>query len=86
MMADLGYDVLRFKGKPMVWTENASTGVAMYNTDYIECVYRSNLWYELSEWKAIPNQMERVAHLLYSLNVIGTQPRRHGRLTDASVS
>jgi hypothetical protein len=87
MLADLGFETLRFKGKPFFWTTNAAVNSIMFlNTNYIEVVYRSNLWFAMSEWKAIPTQMERLAHIISSANVITTQPRRHGLLTSASVS
>jgi len=39
MLLILGFEVLRFKGKPLVWTPNMPTGTMnMYNTDYIEVV------------------------------------------------
>lgn len=87
MLADLGFEVLRFKGKPWVWTPNMPVNnICFYNTDYIDVEYRSNLWYDMSEWKPIPNQMERVAHILSAGNIITDQPRRHGRLTADAVS
>jgi hypothetical protein len=87
MLADLGFEVLRFKGKAWTWTPNiAASNLIMLNTDHIEAVYRPNLWFDMSEWKPIPNQTDRVAHILSSCNIITGQPRRHGRLTSATVS
>lgn len=87
MLADLGYETLRFKGKPMMWSPNVvANTINMYNTNYIEVIYDPGAWFEMTEWKAIPNQFERVAHFLCSGNVITDQPRRHGKLTSASVA
>ena len=87
MMADLGFETLRFKGKPLFWTPNMVAGdMLMLNTDYIEVVYDPTLWFAMTEWKPIPNQMDRLAHILCAMNIIGTQPRRHGRLTSQTVS
>ncbi len=85
-LADLGFDVLRFKGKPMVWTDSVLQASTAYdqmlflNTDYIEVIYDPALWFAMSKWKEIPLQGERIAHFLCACNVIGTQPRRQGRL------
>ena len=87
MLVDLGFETLRFKGKPWSWTPNiAASNILFLNFNYVEVVYRSNLWFEMTEWKQIPNQMERVAHIICAANIITRQPRRHGRLTSATVS
>lgn len=87
-LADLGYEVLRFKGKPLVWTDSVKVGgtsqMLFLNTDFIEVIYDPDLWFAMSEWKPIALQGERIAHILCAMNVIGTQPRRHGRLYDTA--
>lgn len=80
-LADLGFEVLRFKGKPLIWTPNmAANNVLMLNTNYIEVVYDPELWFDMTEFKPIPLQGERIAHILCTMNVISPQLRRHGRL------
>jgi len=87
MLADLGFTSQTFKGATMVWSPNTTAGdMMMLNTDYIKCKYRPNLWYAMSEWKSIPNQMDRVAHIISAGNMISNQLRRHGRLTSQTVS
>jgi len=89
-LADLGYQVLRFKGKPMVWTDSVRTlnsgtyysQMLFLNTDFIEVVYDPNLYFAMGNWKDIPLQGERIAHILSAMNVTSTQLRRHGRLYD----
>jgi hypothetical protein len=80
-LADLGFEVLRFKGKPLVWAPNMTDdNMLMLNMNYIEVVHDPSLWFDMTEWKPIPLQGERIAHILSTCNIIGTQPRRHGRL------
>ncbi len=88
-LADLGYEVLKFKGKSLVWTDKVGGYVGttltyqnmlMLNTDYIKVMYDPQCWFEMSAWKDIPLQFERIAHFLSACNVIGTQPRRQGKL------
>jgi len=92
MLADLGFDVFRFKGKPMIWSPNAYNSTdsenMMYflNMNFIEMVYDPNMWFDMTEWKNIPLQGVRIAHILSANNLITTQPRRHGLLTDATIS
>lgn len=87
VLLDLGFETLRFKGKPFFWSPNvvAST-IEMLNTDYIDVIYDPGMWFDMTEWKPIPNQTDRLAHILCSGNIISDQLRRHGKLTSASVS
>jgi len=81
MLADLGFEVLRFKGKPMVWSNDMTDNhMLMLNTDFIEFVYDSNYWFDMTDWKPVPLQEERIAHIVCFGNMISTQLRRHGRL------
>lgn len=81
-LADLGFEALKYKGADMVWTPNVTTAgdLNMYNTDFIDVMYDPTYWMEMSEWKTIPNQFERVAHILATCTIVTDQPRRHGKL------
>lgn len=81
-LADLGFETLMFKGKPMVWSDNLTAKMMlMINTDFIEIVFDPGRWFEMTAWKPIPLQEHRIAHILCFANMISTQLRRHGRLT-----
>lgn len=86
-LVDLGFSVIRFKGKPWIWSNSIALAtvneVLMLNTKYIEWVYDPGMWFDMTEWKPIPLQTTRIAHLLSASNLITTQPRRHGRLYGA---
>lgn len=81
-LADLGFEVLRFKGKPMLWSENiASETLFMLNTDFIEIVYDPEFWFEMTDWK--PGgalEFDRAAQIVAFCNMVSTQLRRHARL------
>lgn len=87
-LADLGFEVLRFKGNPLVWSPNISMAAGntnkntmmMLNTSYIKVFYDPNLWFDMSNWKDIPLQETRIAHVLCTMAFYTNQPRRHGRL------
>ena len=87
-LADLGFEVARFNGKPVIWTNDligdptsgAYQNMFMLNTDFIEVVYDPELWFSPTGWKDIPLQGERIMHILCAANLISTQLRRHGRL------
>ncbi len=88
-LADLGFDVLRFKGKPMVWTDamydstNSKSHMKMLNTDFIKVIYDPQMWFDMTEWKYTALGGERIAHIMCALNIIGNQARRHGELYEA---
>ena len=80
-LADMGFDVLRFKGKPLIWASGCDTdNMVMLNTDWIEVIYDPNLWFDMTDWKPQAFEFDRAAQILCALNVITTQPRRHGRI------
>lgn len=80
-LADLGFEVLRFKGKPLIWTSAMTANhMIMLNTQFIEFVYDPNFWFMMSDWKAEPTTTKRIAHILSFGNMISDQLRRHGRL------
>jgi len=84
-LADLGFEVLRFKGKPLIWSkdctpENGTGFMLMLNTDFIELVYDPMLWFDMTDWKPITYEFDRAAQIILCANLITTQPRRHGRL------
>ena len=80
-LADLGYDVLKYKGKDVVWTPGMTDNrCLMLNTNYIEVVYDPNVWFDMTEWKVAQLQLERIAHIVSTMQLIGTQPRRNGWL------
>ena len=80
-LADLGFEVLRFKGKPIIWTPNMTTDhMLMINTDFVEVVYDPNFWFDMTDFKPIALETKRIAHIVSFANMISDQLRRHGRL------
>ncbi len=80
-LADMGFEVLRFKGKPVIYSDNITAQNALFvNTDWIEVVYDPQLWFDMTDWKPQAFEFDRAAQILCAANLITTQPRRHGRL------
>ena len=76
--ADLGFETKTFKGAPISWTAKMSVSdkMLMINFDFVELVYDPNSWFDMTPWMDTPNQLERVAYIINSHQLIGTQPRR----------
>ena len=82
LAADLGFETLTFKGAPISWTGQLSSSSKMMflNLDFIELVYDPTMWFDMTEWYTTPSQLERVAYIISAMQLIDTQPRRHGLL------
>lgn len=78
---NLGFDNLKFKGATLSWADNVPTGDMYYlNSKYIKAVYEPRMWFDMTEWKSPPNQLERTAHVLCRMNLICNSLRRQGKL------
>lgn len=80
-LADLGFQVLRFKGKPFIWSSQMTAKhMLMLNTGFIDVVYDPGMWFDMTDWKAGQLEMDRIAHIMCAANMVSDQLRRHGRL------
>jgi hypothetical protein len=82
-LADLGFGVLRFKGKPLVWTPNMTAkNMLMLYTPVIKFIYDPTMWFDMTEWKQTEaTGGDKLAHILCAGNMTTKEPRRHGRLS-----
>lgn len=81
----LGFEAVRFHGKPVVWTPNCIAGnMYMLNTDHMEVVFDPNMWFDMTEWVQADLSTTRLAHIMCALNIISDQLRRHGLLYNAT--
>lgn len=86
-LADLGFEVLYFKGQEMIWSPNmdasGTTGdTLMLNSKWIEVVREPKMWNEMTEWKSAQLSLTRVSQILARCVMVSRQLRRHGRLYD----
>jgi hypothetical protein len=87
-LADAGFENQTFKGIPMVWTpyipgmdSTPAVGGMLYflNTNFISLVYDPAVWFDMTEWKAIPDQINDRAAQIVSACAFTTNRRRvHG--------
>lgn len=78
--ADLGFEVLTFKGKPISWSSKVggTRETLFLNLDWIDVVYDPDVWFDMTEWKEGVNQFERVSFITSAMQIVSPQPRRHG--------
>lgn len=80
-MADLGFEVMQFKGAMMVWSPNMTASTMKFMTSkYIELIYDPAMWFSMDDWKPVENQPKRVAHILSTCNLTASALRRFGLL------
>lgn len=78
-LADLGFEVLQFKGLPFMWTPSMSQRIYVLNTNHISFVYDPAYFMEMTEWKAIPNQIQdRAAQILTACQFTTNRRRCQG--------
>lgn len=81
-LADAEFIYLQFMGKPLLWCPSGPAD-AMYflATKYLEFVIDSAADFDMTEWKAIPNQTnDRAAQLLTACNLVTRRSRCLGVL------
>lgn len=87
LAVDLGFDAFTFKGATMSYSAKLSGTLHLFmlNLDHVEMVYNPNVWFDFTDWKDTPNQLERVAYIVcMTTGLITDQPRRHGVMEYAS--
>jgi hypothetical protein len=87
-LADAGFENQTFKGIPMVWTpsipgQDSTTPVAghlyMLNTSFLSLTYDPAMWFDMTEWKAIPDQInDRAAQIVSACTLTTNRRRVHG--------
>jgi hypothetical protein len=84
-LADAGFENQAFKGIPMVWTpalngEDSSAPVSgslyFLHTPSLQLVYDPAVWFDMTEWKPIPDQVNDRAAQIASACAFTTNRRR----------
>lgn len=82
VMADGGFQSLRFKTAPVVFDDYAVSGRAYFlNSKYVYLVVDSGTNFVVSPFIKPVNQACRTAQILTMLNVVASRPNRVGKLT-----
>jgi hypothetical protein len=80
-LADAGFLNQTFTGIPMVWTPNMFQRLYMLNTRFIEFIYDPGYFFDMTEWKAIPNQVnDRAAQVQLACSFMTNRRRVLGVL------
>lgn len=81
-LADIGFTHQMFKGIPMLWSPQCSNQRMYFlNTRFLRIKYDPRMWFDMTEWKAIPDQVnDRAAQVVSALQLVSSRRRVHGVL------
>lgn len=81
-LGDAGFQNIEFKGIPMVWSPScANTRLYMLNTRFLTFKYDPMMYFDMTEWKPIPAQVnDRAAQVVLAGNLIMSRRRCQGVL------
>jgi len=78
-LTDLGFENMVFKGSPMIWNPSAPSSIYFLNTKYIKMVADPGYYFDMTEWKPIPNQVnDRAAQIISAITMTTNRRRAHG--------
>ena len=81
-LGDAGFENILFKGLPMVWSPSvADTRMYFLNTRFISFVYDPMMYFDMTEWKPIPDQVnDRAAQIITACTFTVSRRRCQGVL------
>jgi hypothetical protein len=81
-LADAGFENQTFKNIPMVWTPSMSNHLYFLNTKFLQLVYDPAMYFDMTEWKPIPDQInDRAAQIITACTLTTNRRRVHGVLS-----
>lgn len=81
-MGDAGFQNLMFKGAPMAFSANATSGEVLFlNMQYIHLVKLSDVWFKVSDMMQPTNQDAFFQHILLYGNLTVSNCARQGKMT-----
>lgn len=81
-LGDAGFENIQFKGVPMIWSPGcANTRMYFLNTRFLWFVYDPMMFFDMTEWKPIPDQVnDRAAQVITAGELITNRRRTQGVL------
>lgn len=81
-LGDAGFENIEFKGIPMIWSPScADTRMYFLNTRFLKFKYDPMAFFDMTEWKPIPEQVnDRAAQILIGGQLMTSRRRVHGVL------
>jgi hypothetical protein len=75
-LADVGFENQTFKNIPMVWTPSMANHLYFLNTRFLTLTYDPAMYFDMTEWKPIPDQINDRAAQIITAATLTTNRRR----------
>lgn len=80
--ASLGFQTFRYKGSNLYYSPQESSGYMHFlNLKYLKLKIDSKADFDMTEWKYIPNQLDRVAQIVTRLELVCRNCRMQGLIS-----
>jgi len=79
-LGDAGFQNIEFKGLPVIWSPAcADTRMYFLNTRFLTLVYDPAVWFDMTDWKEPPNQVnDRVAQIVSAFELVTSRRQAQG--------
>jgi hypothetical protein len=85
--ANLGFQTFRYKGANMYYSPQCPTGYIYFlNLKYLKLKIDSKADFDMTEWKVIPNQLDRVAQVVSRMELVSRNNRMQGLIGGITVA
>lgn len=86
-LGDAGFENIKFKGIPWVWSPSCVGRIYAINTKFIKVKYDPMMFFTATEWKPIPNQVnDRAAQIISAMSMCMSRRLCHGVLTSVTTA
>ena len=87
-LGDAGFENIEYKGVPLIWTpymdDSAGNGRQYFlNTRFLKFIDDPMFYFEATDWKPIPNQVnDRAMQIITACNMVTNRRRCHGVISN----
>lgn len=86
-LGDAGFENLKFKGVPWIWSPSCTGRIYALNTKFIKVKYDPMMFFTMTEWKPIPNQVnDRAAQIVSAMSMVMARRLCHGVIKGATTA
>jgi hypothetical protein len=86
-LGDAGFENLKFKGVPWIWSPSCTGRIYALNTKFIKVKYDPMMFFTMTDWKSIPNQVnDRAAQIISAMSMVMSRRLCHGVIKGATTA